>query len=61
MKLDQVILFAEEENLVNVPVSQTHPLQLDAEGLIPAQPADGRPARPADHSGVQPEHRADLH
>lgn len=39
----------------------THPLQLDAEGLIPVQPADGCPARPTDHSGVQSEHRADLH
>lgn len=38
----------------------SYPLQLEAESLIPAQPATGRPTRLADHSGVQPEHGADF-
>lgn len=42
------------------PAHFTHPLQLEAECLIPAQPTAGCPASLADHSGVQPEHGADF-
>lgn len=42
------------------PAHFTHPLQLEAECLIPAQSTAGCPARLADHSGVQPEHGAEF-
>lgn len=39
----------------------THPLQLEAEGLIPAQPVGGGPARPANRSAVQAQHGTNFH